>query len=308
MKHDVRLLIPALLLFFPLGSSGQSSRLTSVDKVGDGVWMARTDQGSNASWFLLGEEVVAVDTGSDVATGKALLEKIHETAGKPVRFVVITHAHGDHAGGVGPFVSAGAQVICHESAAAALAPLVQQPKAAKAALLALSERLAFFGGPRRAVIYFVGPAHTAGDLVVLLPEDKVLFSGDVALNGRTPYMRSPDVNPREWENLLRRLAQLDVEKVVPGHGTIGTRQALADTFTYVQKVNELARMMVLENVPDDLIEPRLHQPGSGVEAAAITPDLIANIRAAMHAEKAGAATPKPTLTPKPVVTPAEKRG
>jgi cyclase len=302
MKLGARFLTPALLLLFSLSAQGQASRVTSVEKVVDGVWMAETDKGSNAAWILVGDEVVAVDTGSDAATGKALLERIQETAGKPVRFVVITHAHGDHAGGVAPFVAAGAQVICHESAAAAVASLAQSPKTP---LLVLSDRLAFFGAPRRAAIYFLGPAHTRGDLFLFLPDEKILLAGDLALVGRAPYMQSEDVDSKGWENVLARLAQLDVEKVVPGHGKVGTRQDIASTLAYVKKVNELAQVMLAEKIPEDLIEARMRQPNSGIDPAAISPALIANVRGVVHTAKVKAAAAPTPAAPK---TPAKKKG
>jgi glyoxylase-like metal-dependent hydrolase (beta-lactamase superfamily II) len=297
MRRGARILLPALLLLFPIVSEAQPSRVTSVEKVADGVWMATTEQSSNVGWFLVGDEVVVVDSGADAETGKVLLEKIRETAGKPVRYLIITHAHGDHAGGTGVFVAAGADVISSESAAPGLAPLVGAAAKGKSGLLALSERLLLFGNTRRVAIYFLGPAHTAGDIVVLLPDEKVLFSGDIALGKRAPYMQSPDVDPRGWENILARLAKLDIEKVVPGHGTLGTRQAIADTYGYVKKVNDLAHTLVLEKVNETLIEARLQRPDTELEPASITPDLIANIRAVMRWEIGKlAATPAPKPT------------
>lgn len=304
MRRGARILIPALLLLFPLVSAAQASKVTSVEKVVDGVWMAQTDQGVNAGWFLIGDEVIAVDSGSDAATGKALLEKIQETAGKPVRYLVITHAHGDHAGGAAPFVAAGAQLICSESAAPALASFTSSTARPRLNLVTFSERLAMFGGQQRMAIYSLGAAHTSGDIVLLLPDQKVLFAGDLALVKRAPFMQSPDVNPKGWENTLSKLAQLDIEKVVPGHGSLGTRQAIADTFGYVKKVNELAHLLNSEKVNENLIEARLRRPDTGIEAAAVTPELIANIRAAMRSENA-----KPAATPaaKPSKAPAGKK-
>ena len=305
MRRILRGLIPASLLLLPVVSEAQSSKVTSVEKVVDGVWMAQTDQGVNAGWILVGDEVIAVDAGNDEATAKVLLEKIKETAGKPVRYLVITHAHGDHAGGASVFVAAGAQIVCSENAAPALAPFVAAGP--RLSMLAFSERFAMFSAKQRVAIYFLGAAHSAGDIVVLLPDQKVLFSGDIVLGKRIPYMQATDVNPKGWENVLARLMQLDVDKVVPGHGTLGTRQAIGDTLGYVKKVNELAQLFLSENVNETLIEARLRRPDTGVETAAVTPELIANIRAVMRADKAkpGAApAPQPPKAPSPQPTKA----
>ncbi len=302
MRRGARALIPGFLLLFPLVLQGQSSKVTSVEKVSDGVWMAQTEQGSNAGWFLLGDMVIAVDAGGDVATGNALLEKIKETAGKPVRYLIITHAHGDHAGGAPPFLAAGAEIICHEAAAPRLAAITSASLRPDAALLSFSDRFALFASRRRVAVYFLGAAHTAGDIVVLLPEDKVLFTGDIVIGKRAPFMQSQDVDPKGWENALLRLGQLDVDKVVPGHGTLGDKQIIVETFGYVKKVNELAQMLIAEHVPDGLIEARLRRPDAGVDEAAITPELLANLRAVIRADKKA-----PAPTPKPKKAPARKK-
>jgi cyclase len=304
MRRVARLGIFLGMLALAAVSRAQSPKIGTLQKVADGIWTVTTEQSSNASWFTLGDDVVAIDTGGDAATGKAILEKIQETAGKPVRFVIITHAHGDHVGGLGPFLAAGAKIICHENTATALASLIEPSSRAHSGILALSERLLLFSGSRRAAIYYLGPAHTNGDLVVFLPEEKVLFSGDVALVGRAPYMLAPDMDPKGWETVIGRLAQLDVAKVVPGHGNIGTRESLAETYGYVKRINDLASRMVQENVSEDLLDARLHQPDLGLPSGAVSPDFIANVRAAMRAlQGRSAKTPTPAVSrptpPKP---------
>lgn len=296
MRRSLRSLLPALLFLLPIAAAAQSPKVTSVEKVADGIWMARTSAGSNASWFVVGEEVIAVDAGSDAETGRAVLEKIQETAHKPVRYLIVTHAHGDHGGGAGAFAAAGADVVCQENAAPALMPIVTPASRTKSGTLAFSERLALVGGSRRVVAYFLGPAHSSGDILVYLPDDKVLFPGDLVLATAGPYMQSPDVDPAGWESVLVRLSQLDVEKIVPGHGGIGARKAITETLAYVKNINDAARLLVRENTPENLIEARLRRPDSGLDPAGITPELLANVRAVMRVQKT---KPAPTPAAKP---------
>ena len=68
-----------------------------------------------------------MDSGIDNATAKEILRQIAETtAGKPVRYLVLTHAHADHTTGARAFVAAGAQVICHENAATPILAFLTQ--------------------------------------------------------------------------------------------------------------------------------------------------------------------------------------
>lgn len=324
----VRVLALALAVGLPLAASAQTAPAQpasappklNVHKVAEGVWTAEPERGANIGWFLVSEGVVAVDAGSDAAVARAALAQIEATAGKPVRYLVLTHAHGDHAGGIPVFAAAGAQIVCHENSAAAAAYLLQSAPAAadsrpRQGVLAISERLVFFGASRRAAIYYLGPGHTAGDLVVLLPEDKILFSGDLVVNGRLPYLQSADADPRGWEQILARLGGLDVTTIVPGHGAPGTRQGLADTLAYVRKVNALATDFIRTRVPDDLYEMKLREPDNRIENVTVGPEHIANVRSAVKLERArlekaaGASTPTPTPAPErasPKSTPTKK--
>jgi glyoxylase-like metal-dependent hydrolase (beta-lactamase superfamily II) len=315
--------IRALSLAFALGLVAFASPAQpkmEVEKVAEGVWAARPEQGANIGWFLAADGVVVVDSGNDEATAKAVLEKIAETTGgKPVRYLVITHAHGDHATGAPVFAAAGARVICHENAATAVAYLLRGNRAPDsnspaAGVIAISDRLTFFGGARRAAVYFLGAGHTNGDLVVLLPEEKILFSGDLVVLGRLPYLQSPDADPHGWEQILTRLAALEVDKIVPGHGAVGSKQGVSDTFAYVHKINQLATQFIQTQVPDDLYEMKLRDPENRITNVNVSPEHIANVRAAVKLERAKLAkaaetptAPPAKRTPAPPKKPAPKK-
>ena len=114
-----------VLLLFAFAASAQTT--LAVQKVADGIWAAQPDRGANVGWFLYGDGVVAVDSGGDLATAKEVLRQIGvTTGGKPVRYLILTHAHADHSTGARAFVAAGAQVICQENAAPTVLPYITQ--------------------------------------------------------------------------------------------------------------------------------------------------------------------------------------
>ena len=307
MKSRAGILSFLAATLLPLAATAQPA--LAVQKLVEGVWAAEPALGANVGWFLLGDSVVAVDAGPDVATAREILKKIAETAGKPVRYLVLTHAHADHIGGARIFAEAGAQVICQENSAPAVVFLLTGGgSAAPPAVLTVPERLMFVGGARRVEIHWLGPAHTKGDLIVLLPQEKILFSGDVALNRRLPYMQSSDVDPQGWIKALPRLAAAPVEKMVPGHGEIGSRNGISDTLAYVRRVSELALLFIQTRVPEDFFHVELRKPENRIENVNVNDDHIANVKAVVKIETERLTKATPSPAPKSARTPTAKSG
>jgi glyoxylase-like metal-dependent hydrolase (beta-lactamase superfamily II) len=292
----------------------------TVQKLADGVWAAQASKGSNVGWFLYGDGVVAVDTGGDAATAKEILNQIAgTTGGKPVRYVVLTHTHADHSSGARAFVAAGSRVICQENGAARILAFITQatndpadPLAAKRnispTLMTVSERVILFDGKHRADIQWLGPAHTNEDLVVLLPTERILFAGDLAPNGRIPNLHLPDADPSAWAKMLPRLAAVPIDKMVPGHGTIGPTTGISDTLAYLRGLDETVQKLVRSGTPEEYLEIRLREPDNRVPNVPLSEAHLKNAVAVFHRQKEmltkPAATPaRPDGTPSPGPTP-----
>jgi cyclase len=310
-----RRLLTSLLLLAGLalaeGSAQPVRNKIDPQKLAEGLWATPTPGGANVGWFTLGDEVVAVDAGATPEVGRALVDEIQKTAGKKPRYLIVTHAHKDHAGGVAAFAAAGAQVIGAEKASPGLLSVLDAPAretgaAARAparpapALLTIADRSFFLGNPlRRVEIYYLGPGHTQGDLVIVLPSDGVLFAGDLAVNGVLPFMRAADVDPKGWERILQRLAAIKVDTMVPGHGAIGPREGIADTAAYIARVDEIAARLLLSNPPDGMVEAYLSTPENTIENVKLTPDHIANVLSVYHLAQADRAKAAASATPTP---------
>jgi len=289
-----------------------------VQKLADGVWAAEAAKGANVGWFLLGDGVVAVDSGGDAAMAKDILKQIAETTGnKPVRLLIMTHAHADHSSGARAFVAAGARILCQESIAGQMLAFVTQPTndpndplSGKAGIRpvveSISERSIMVDGIHNAQVYYLGAAHSAGDLVVYLSGDKILFSGDLALNGRQPFMQSPDVDPAGWERSLQSLSRVPVDKLVPGHGDIGPTAGIQDSLAYVSRVNALAKKFVDSGTRDDMLDAMIRAPENAIPNVPLSDAHIANLKAAVKAvrDKAAKKATTPAAAP-PAPTPAK---
>jgi glyoxylase-like metal-dependent hydrolase (beta-lactamase superfamily II) len=247
----------------PPGAAAPASEAASK-KLAEGVWAMMTKGGANAGWFTFGDSVVAVDSGRSVADGEAILAEISATTGrKKVAYLILTNNFGPHEGGTSAFARAGATIITQESLAGAVQGLVNLPSSrtgAAAPIAGIGTRLLLARPDRHVVIRHLGPADSAGDLAVLLAEDKIVFAGDLVEAYLLPPLFSKSIDPDGWVAALGTLAALHPVAVVPGYGPIGPPESITVTREYLSKTIEIARKLVESNTPEDAFEMRLNEP------------------------------------------------
>lgn len=94
-------------------------------------------------------------------------------------------------------------------------------------------------GQKRVELIELGPAHTRGDAVVWVPEDRTLFTGDILFKNAHPIVWEGPV--RNWIAACERLLELDIETIVPGHGPLTDKTGLRETLHYLQVLTREAR-------------------------------------------------------------------
>lgn len=190
----------------------------------DGSWWI-----NNTGFVVGGEQVFAIDASSTERRTRAMLEAIRSVTPRPVRTLLNTHHHGDHTNGNSLFGDA--VIVGHANCRANMAgqgiggleavfgdvdwgELSVVPPS-----VTFSEALTVHVGEIRVELKYVGTAaHTTGDVVAWLPEEGVLFSGDLLFNGGTPFVLMGSVaGSLEALGVLRSLG---ASTIVPGHGAV----------------------------------------------------------------------------------------
>jgi glyoxylase-like metal-dependent hydrolase (beta-lactamase superfamily II) len=105
-----------------------------------------------------------------------------------------------------------------------------------------TERMTFHGTQRAAELITYGGAHSLSDAFLYLPEDKIMFAGDIVQVQTHPSMS--DGNPEQWDVILKQVAMLDIERIVPGHGPLGGREDLDLTRQYIHDLQHHAAAAV----------------------------------------------------------------
>ena len=276
----------------PSPASGKAALVNSqsethtFEEVAPGVFFATATGtvrvGSNAMVVVNQEDVLLVDSHITPDAARELIRSVTAITDKPVRYVVNTHFHFDHANGNQIFPE-GVEIIGHEytrkrllrdirlepsyivigsetyenQVIAALEEklatadsqvhesLQGQLAMLKRHVKALGEveptppnttilhKLTLFRGSREIQIHHLGRGHTGGDVVVFLPDEKVVFTGDL-LYASAPYLG--DAFPSEFIQTLEKLKELDFDLILPGHGPIvRDRSKINFTQEYLRK-------------------------------------------------------------------------
>ena len=229
----------------------------------------------NNGWILFEDYVLVIDANFP-AGARLIIAKIRSITQKPIRFAFDTHHHGDHAYGNQVFVEYGGVPVAHtgvieemkryetgyyddkpgawEKAAKGRADLTTSKLKPPSVLF--SKDLIFDDGKHRVELLYLGVAHTHGDAVAWLPREKILFTGDLCVNGPYNYVGDGDVG--KWVATLEAAKQLGAEIVCTGHGPLSAATVLNDQQAFFRALREQVGTLMAEKAPEEAkgqIEP-----------------------------------------------------
>lgn len=252
---------------------------SALREIANGVWVIcdhRVPLVPNVGIVLGKQSALVIDTGMGAANGHRVLELAQSLAGTRDLYLTITHFHPEHGYGAEPFKGI-AKIVYNREQANELAdkgvgylemfrgmgPVVAEALEGTQLVEADqcydgTEHQIDLGG-RTAVLRTWGKAHTRGDQIVYLPQDRILFTGDLAEEKTFPIFpwfppQDADIDGANWVRVLNDCLALDPRIVVPGHGEIGDAQILADVRDYIVFVSEqVAKAAKAGKSVDDMV-------------------------------------------------------
>jgi cyclase len=232
--------------------------------------------GGGNSGVIVGDKgVVVVDAKTTAAGGKELLDNVAKITPKPVTTVILTHSDGDHVNGLVSF-PAGITIIAHENNKKELQTALSAggrgaPPADRlpTQVVTKNKDSRKIEGVKFELLHWA-PAHTTGDLVVYLPDQKIVFTGDIIV------MQLPDPlihlekngSSEGWITTAKGIVALNADKFVPGHGDVQTKAAiqtrLADATAKRAKIKDLvAQGKSLDDIKAAVDPPPAQGRGAG---------------------------------------------
>jgi glyoxylase-like metal-dependent hydrolase (beta-lactamase superfamily II) len=233
----------------------------SFDELAEGVY-AYTAEGDPNTGIIIGDDgVMVIDTQATPVMAQDVIRRIREVTDKPIKYVVLSHYHAVRVLGASAYnadhiIASNATYdlivergqFDYDSEVGRFPRLFQGVESVPGLTwpsLTFESSMTLWMGKRRVELIHLGRGHTKGDIVVWLPEEKILFSGDLVEFGATPY--TGDAYLTDWPDTLARVRELGAEKLVPGRGDAlqtpemveaaisGTQSFLTQMFDSVKK-------------------------------------------------------------------------
>ena len=230
-------------------------KTVSFDRLSEHAF-AYTAEGDPNTGIVVGDNAVLVaDTQATPVMAQDVLQRIRGVTDKPVKYVVLTHYHAVRvlgASGYQPQEVIASQdtydLIVERGAQDMQSEIERFPRLFRAVesvpgltwpTLTFRGDMTLWLGKLEVKLMQVGRGHTKGDTIVWLPQERVLFSGDLVEYGATPY--AGDAYFQQWPATLDALAALQPEKLVPGRGPALTNreqiaEGLANTRAFVSEL------------------------------------------------------------------------
>jgi cyclase len=250
-------------------------------KVKDGIFVyAAVLNEANSTIILTQDGVVLIDTGQSPKDSHVVMAAVKKLTSQPVRFIIHTEPHPDHA--MGDFVfSPPAVVIGHAGSTASMQASESFTPARIEKQMSTSPEMreAFKGfrlvtphieyrdkmslnvGERALELYYLKNVHSEADTAIWLPKERVLFTaasvGVKRFGNHRPLVSIPDT-----QNAIKMMKALNPEVVIPGHGDPGTAKILDDMETYYNKLMDGVRQMAKQGKSLDEIKKELKIPGT----------------------------------------------
>ena len=214
-----------------------------ITKLADDVYLFRHK--FHQSIFITTPKGVIVTDPISSEAAAWLKAKIKTLTDQPVRYVIYSHHHNDHITGGSVFVDT-ALFVSH----AAARPKILQAADPQTPVpdLTFTDRMSIDLGGKHVELIYTGRNHSDNSLVVLLPQDRLLFAVDFIPVETVAYRALPDGYPDEWIGSLRQIEGLEFDTLVPGHGKIGTREHVRMFRGYLQDLRAAVQEQVQKGV------------------------------------------------------------
>jgi glyoxylase-like metal-dependent hydrolase (beta-lactamase superfamily II) len=204
----------------------------AIEKVSDGIWSLNS-AGTRSLAVEFADHIVMLEGPTSDARSKVVNELVRKTVpNKPIRYVVNTHGHYDHSGGLREYVAEGITVITQENNKAFFEKAWARPRTVepdpapttnKPMIEEVADRRVLSDRTRTIELYYMpNHQHQAGQLIAYLPKERILLYGDGYNPPAGDEIRTPERGPDYAAQMVQRINELKLkpERIAPVHGKV----------------------------------------------------------------------------------------
>jgi cyclase len=196
----------------------QAPAPVTVHQISKNTYEVRGGAGANCSFITGDRAVYVIDAKMTEQSARDMIEAIRKVTDKPIGYLILTHSDGDHVNGIPGFPD-GTDIIAHENCAKNI------EKANESGQLKLplpnitfTDRMNIYDGDLELNLLYFGPAHTDGNIVIYIPDERIAVIGDLFFKGMDPLVhRHKNGTSSGFVHVLQKIADLKAEKYLSGH-------------------------------------------------------------------------------------------
>lgn len=210
-------------------------------QVRENIYIIRSGASGNVTVLLSDEGVVLIDDKFE-GDHDGIMGFVRSLTDLPIRYVINTHLHQDHTGGNALMQAINADVIASENARRIMA----ETQSTGLPNITLDEHLRVYLDDMPIDLHYLGRGHTDGDIVIHLPTERLLITGDLFATWE-PYVHlvhyAAGGSIRDWSRTLERALMLDFDTVIPGHSGVTDRAMMEGYLAETVRLQEMVREM-----------------------------------------------------------------
>jgi cyclase len=250
--------------FASLARAQQQAAPLKTTHIRDNVYWVQGGVGSNDGFIVGTTGLVLIDTKTTVDSEKGVIAEIAKVTPKTVNTVILTHSDLDHVDGLAAF-PAGLTIIAQDNCKKEMEASVNTRTPAPQDRLptktyAKTDSLTADGIRLR--LYHWAPGHTSGDTVIYLPDEKIVFGGDLLVSTRPDALIHPEKNGSAagWIENAKGMLKLDADIYLTGHGDMMTKADVQKKLDFVQDRYNKIKAMVAQGKSLDEVKTSFGEP------------------------------------------------